>query len=136
MNAASLPKILSSSVVRASDWLLHKSIEWFKPYESWAWFLQLSQSLVKIVRTNCPIFMTSIICCFLELVFSCVAIFVLAALYEGLKVLREVLKRRYSYLVSVDLTETKVYGTGPNQTAVVTESKGQLPRYCINLICN
>lgn len=31
-------------------------------------------------------------------------------------------------MVSVDLTETKVYGTGPGQTAVVTESKGQLPR--------
>ncbi|XP_020626924.1 high affinity copper uptake protein 1-like [Orbicella faveolata] len=68
-----------------------------------------------------------------ELVFSCVAIFVLAALYEGLKVLREVLKRRYSYVVSVDLTETKVYGTGPNQTTVVTESKGELPR---SRICN
>lgn len=68
-----------------------------------------------------------------ELVFSCVAIFVLAALYEGLKVLREVLKRRYSYVMSVDLTETKVYGTGPNQTAVITESKGQLPR---SRICN
>ena len=54
--------------------------------------------------------------------------FVLAALYEGLKVLREILKRRYSYVVSVDLTETKVYGTGPNQTTVVTESKGELPR--------
>ena len=56
-------------------------------------------------------------------------IFVLAALYEGLKVLREVLKRRYSYVVSVDLSETKTYGTGPTgQTAVITESKGQLPR--------
>lgn len=31
-------------------------------------------------------------------------------------------------MVSVDLTETKVYGTGPNQTTVVTESKGELPR--------
>ena len=79
--------------------------------------------------------MTSIFCYFLELVFSCVAIFVLAALYEGLKVLREVLKRRYSYVVSVDLSETKVYGTGPNQTAVITESKGEIPRY-INLISN
>ena len=79
--------------------------------------------------------MTSIFCYFLELVFSCVAIFVLAALYEGLKVLREVLKRRYSYVVSVDLSETKMYGTGPNQTAVITESKGEIPRY-INLISN
>lgn len=70
-------------------------------------------------------------CHFIELVFSCIAIFVLAALYEGLKVLREVLKRRYSYVVSVDFTETKVYGTGPNQTAVVTESKGELPRYIL-----
>ena len=31
-------------------------------------------------------------------------------------------------MVSVDLTETKTYGTGPGQTAVITESKGQLPR--------
>lgn len=68
-----------------------------------------------------------------EMVFSCLGIFVLAALYEGLKVLREILKRRYSYVVSVDLTETKVYGTGPNQTTVVTESKGNLPR---SRICN
>ena len=59
---------------------------------------------------------------------SCIAIFILAALYEGLKVLREILKRRYSYVVSVDLTETKTYGTGPGQTTVITESKGQLPR--------
>ena len=62
------------------------------------------------------------------MVFSCLGIFVLAALYEGLKVLREILRRKYSYVVSVDLTETKVYGAGPTQTAVVTESKGQLPR--------
>ena len=59
---------------------------------------------------------------------SCFAIFVIAALYEGLKVLREILKRRYSYIVSVDLSETKTYGLGPSQTTVVTESKGQSPR--------
>ena len=62
------------------------------------------------------------------MVFSCLGIFVLAALYEGLKVLREVLKRKYSYVVSVDLAETKVYDTGPTQTTVVTESKGKIPR--------
>lgn len=64
---------------------------------------------------------------------SCVAIFILAALYEGLKVLREVLKRRYSYVVSVDMTETKTYGTGPGQTTVITESKGHLPS---SRLCN
>lgn len=68
-----------------------------------------------------------------EMVFSCLGIFVLAAFYEGLKVLREVLKRKYSYVVSVDLAETKVYGTGPTQTTVVTESKGKIPR---SRICN
>lgn len=67
------------------------------------------------------------------IVASCFAVFVIAALYEGLKVGREILKRRYSYVVSVDLTETKTYGTGPGQTAVITESKGQLPR---SRLCN
>ena len=38
------------------------------------------------------------------------------------------MKRRYSYLVSVDLSETKTYGIGPSQTTVVTESRGQSPR--------
>ena len=67
------------------------------------------------------------------IVASCIGIFILAALYEGLKVLREILKRRYSYVVSVDLSETKTYGTGPGQTTVITESKGHLPRldYCV-----
>lgn len=81
-----------------------------------------SKNIIILIVTLLPLtFLT-------ELVFSCLAIFVLAALYEGLKVLREILRRRYSYVVSVDLTETKVYGTGPSQTAVVTESKGQMPR--------
>lgn len=62
------------------------------------------------------------------IVASCFGIFILAALYEGLKVFREVMKRRYSYLVSVDLSETKTYGIGPSQTTVVTESRGQSPR--------
>ncbi|XP_068694829.1 high affinity copper uptake protein 1-like [Montipora foliosa] len=63
---------------------------------------------------------------------SCIGIFILAALYEGLKVLREILKRKYSYVVSVDLSETKTYGTGPGQT-VITESRGQIPR---SKLCN
>ena len=91
-------------------------------------FTFLSGVLLKKILA---IHFSALVCCFVELVFSCVAIFVLAALYEGLKVLREMLKRRYSYVVSVDLSETKVYGTGPNQTAVVTESKGELPRYIL-----
>ena len=66
------------------------------------------------------------------LIGSCVAIFVLAVLYEGLKVLRETLRRRYSYVVTVDFTDTKVYGSGPTQTTVVTESKGNIPRYDVS----
>ena len=64
---------------------------------------------------------------FVGMIGSCIGIFILAALYEGLKVLREILKRKYSYVVSVDLSETKTYGTGPGQT-VITEARGQVPR--------
>ena len=60
---------------------------------------------------------------------SCIAIFVFAALYEGLKVFRDYLKRRYGGVVSLDL-ETKVYyAPGAKQTTVITESKEEIPRY-------
>ena len=68
-----------------------------------------------------------ILLCFLGLVGSCIGIFVLAALYEGLKVFREFLKRRYGGVVSLNF-DTKVYGPGNSQTAIITETKGSLPR--------
>ena len=59
------------------------------------------------------------------MVASCIGIFILAALYEGLKVSREILKRKYSYAVSVDMSGSKTYSNG--QT-VITESRGKPPR--------
>lgn len=59
------------------------------------------------------------------MVASCIGIFILAALYEGLKVSREILKRKYSYAVSVDMSGSKTYSNG--QT-VITESRGKQPR--------
>lgn len=64
------------------------------------------------------------------MVASCIGIFILAALYEGLKVSREILKRNYSYVVSVDIPGSKTYSNG--QT-VITESRGKTPR---SRLCN
>ncbi|EDO27532.1 predicted protein [Nematostella vectensis] len=63
---------------------------------------------------------------------SCIAVFILAVLYEGLKVSREMLKRKYGYVMSVDM-DTKVYGSNQNQTVTVTETRGHIPR---SKICN
>lgn len=49
---------------------------------------------------------------FVGMIGFCIGIFILVVLYEGFKVLREVLKRKYSYVVSVDLLEIKIYGIG------------------------
>lgn len=64
------------------------------------------------------------------MVASCIGIFILAALYEGLKISREILKRKYSYVVSVDMPGSKTYSNG--QT-VITESRGKPPR---SRLCN
>lgn len=65
---------------------------------------------------------------------SCIGIFLLAALYEGLKVYREILKRKYSYVVSVDMPGSKTYSNG--QT-VITESRGTTPRLVnVSLLLN
>lgn len=68
------------------------------------------------------------------MVASCIGIFILAALYEGLKVSREILKRNYSYVVSVDIPGSKTYSNG--QT-VITESRGKTPRLVnVSLLTN
>ncbi|XP_028512656.1 high affinity copper uptake protein 1 isoform X2 [Exaiptasia diaphana] len=69
------------------------------------------------------------------LIGSCIAVFVLAALYEGLKVTREILKRKYGYVVSIDLDKSTHYAKNgtTGQSVTVTETAGQIPK---SKICN
>ncbi|KXJ18899.1 hypothetical protein AC249_AIPGENE20165 [Exaiptasia diaphana] len=66
----------------------------------------------------------------LGLIGSCIAVFVLAALYEGLKVTREILKRKYGYVVSIDLDKSTHYAKNgtTGQSVTVTETAGQIPK--------
>ncbi|KAK3732241.1 hypothetical protein QZH41_010586 [Actinostola sp. cb2023] len=64
---------------------------------------------------------------------SCIAVFIFAALYEGLKVLRETLKRKYGYVVSIDLDKTQYAQNGTGQSVTVTETPGRIPK---SKICN
>ncbi|XP_031569689.1 high affinity copper uptake protein 1-like [Actinia tenebrosa] len=61
------------------------------------------------------------------LVGSCIAMFILAALYEGLKVSRELLKRKYGYVVSIDLGKN-VYEQNGRGSVTVTETTAEIPR--------
>jgi copper transporter 1 len=60
---------------------------------------------------------------------SCFAVFFLAALYEGLKVCRELLQRKYGFVVSIDLDKSVYKQNGAGQSVTVTETKTEIPRY-------